>query len=392
MLPFLVLSVISGVAGYFGTKAEKEKTQPVEAKPKQVPQQEEKVEKLIQVDPIEVEIGYGLIPLADEEQGGTLFKRIIGVRKQLALELGLIVPPIRVRDNIYLEPNEYVIKIRGNKVASGEVKPGYYLAMNPGTAIDEIRDAIKVKEPVYGFDAYWIPSHRKEEAEVMGYTVVEPVSVIVTHLMEVLRKNAGRILSRQDTKTLIENLREDYPALVEEITSDVLPIGTIQKVLQNLLNEGIPIRDMVTILEALLDYSRVTKNVDVLTEYVRHSLSETIARLYQDESGVIHAIQLDPRVEEIITQSLQQTSSQSTPTLGLPPEVIRAINLSLDENIKKAKSLGYQPVVICSATVRLYFYRLIHSTFPDVSVISYTELPTDVDIEIIGRVKINNNV
>ncbi len=393
MLPFLVLSVISGVAGYFGTKVEREKRQPVEAKPKQTAQhQEEKVEKLIQVDPIEVEIGYGLIPLADEEQGGTLFKRIIGVRKQLALELGLIVPPIRVRDNIYLEPNEYVIKIRGNKVANGEVRPGYYLAMNPGTAVEEIRDAIKVKEPVYGFDAYWIPSHRREEAEVLGYTVVEPVSVIVTHLMEVLRKNAGRILSRQDTKTLIENLREDYPALVEEITSDVLPIGTIQKVLQNLLNEGIPIRDMVTILEALLDYSRVTKNVDVLTEYVRHSLSETIARLYQDENGVIHAIQLDPRVEEIITQSLQQTTSQSSPTLGLSPDIIRAINLSLDENIKKVKSLGYQPVVICSATVRLYFYRLIHSTFPDVSVISYTELPTDVDIEIIGRVKINNNV
>ncbi len=390
MLPFLILSVISGVAGYFGTKAEKTKPQPVETKPKQISQPEEKVEKLIQVDPIEVEIGYGLIPLADEEQGGTLFKRIVGVRKQLALELGIIIPPIRVRDNIYLEPNEYIIKIRGNKVASGEVKPGYYLAMNPGTATDEIREAMKVKEPVYGFDAYWIPSHRKEEAEVMGYTVVEPVSVIVTHLMEVLRKNAGRILSRQDTKALIENLREDYPALVEEITSDVLPIGTIQKVLQNLLNEGIPIRDMVTILEALLDYSRVTKNVDVLTEYVRHSLSETIARLYQDENGIIHAIQLDPRIEEIITQSLQQTSSQSAPTLGLPPEIIRAINLSLDENVKKAKSLGYQPVVICSATVRLYFYRLIHSTFPDVSVISYTELPTDVDIEIIGRVKINN--
>ncbi len=390
MLPFLILSVISGVAGYLGTKAEKIHPQTTEVKPKQVIQQEEKLEKLIQVDPIEVEIGYGLIPLADEEQGGTLFKRIIGIRKQLALELGIIVPPVRVRDNIYLEANEYIIKIRGNKVASGEVKPGYYLAMNPGTAEGEIKDAIKVKEPAYGFDAYWIPAHRKEEAEIMGYTVVEPVSVIATHLMEVLRRNAGRILSRQDTKTLIESLREDYPALIEEITSDVLPIGTIQKVLQNLLNEGIPIRDMVTILEALLDYSRVTKNVDVLTEYVRHSLSETIARLYQDEYGVIHAIQLDPRIEEIITQSLQQPMTQSSPTLGLPPEIIRSINSSLNENVKKAKELGYKPLVICSATVRLYFYRLIHSAFPDVGVISYTELPTDIDIEIIGRVKINN--
>lgn len=392
MLPFLALSVISGVAGYWGTKIEKEKHKTPEIKPKQAPQPEEKVEKLIQVDPIEIEIGYGLIPLADEEQGGTLFKRIIGVRKQLALELGIIVPPIRVRDNVHLEPNEYVIKIRGNKIASGEVKPGYYLAMNPGTAQDELVDSIKVKEPTYGFEAYWIPAHRKEEAEVMGYTVVEPVSVIVTHLKEVLRKNAGKVLSRQDTKTLIDSLRDDYPALVEEITPDVLSIGTIQKVLQNLLNEGIPIRDMVTILEALLDYSRVTKNIDVLTEYVRHSLSETIARLYQDEDGVIHAIQLDPRVEEIITQSLQQVSSQANPTLALPPELMRSINSSLDENIKKAKSLGYQPVVICSATVRLYFYRLIHSTFPDVSVISYTELPTDIEIEIIGRIKINNGL
>lgn len=390
MLPFLILSVITGVAGYFGTKAEKARPQTPDVKPKQAIQPEEKLEKLIQVDPIEIEIGYGLIPLADEEQGGTLFKRIIGLRKQLALELGIIVPPIRVRDNIYLEANEYVIKIRGNKVADGEVKPGYYLAMNPGTAESEIQDAIKVKEPAYGFDAYWIPSHRKEEAEIMGYTVVEPVSVIVTHLMEVLRKNAGRILSRQDTKTLIESLREDYPALVEEMTSDVLPIGTVQKVLQNLLNEGVPIRDLVTILEALLDYSRVTKNVDVLTEYVRHSLSETIARLYQDEDGVIHAIQLDPRIEELITQSLQQSTSQSSPTLGLSPEVIRSINSSLDENVEKAKRLGYKPIIICSATVRLYFYRLIHSAFPDVSVISYTELPTDVDIKIIGRVKLNS--
>ncbi|MDW8109248.1 MAG: flagellar biosynthesis protein FlhA [Candidatus Kryptonium sp.] len=390
MLPFLALSVISGVAGYWGTKIEKEKQKTPEIKPKQAPQPEERVEKLVQVDPIEIEIGYGLIPLADEEQGGTLFKRIIGMRKQLALELGIIVPPIRVRDNVNLEPNEYIIKIRGNKIASGEVKPGYYLAMNPGTAQEELVDSIKVKEPTYGFEAYWIPAHRKEEAEVMGYTVVEPVSVIVTHLKEVLRKNAGKILSRQDTKALIDSLRDDYPALVEEITPDVLPIGTIQKVLQNLLNEGIPIRDMVTILEALLDYSRVTKNIDVLTEYVRHSLSETIARLYQDEDGVIHVIQLDPRIEEIITQSLQQLSSQANPTLALPPELMRAISLSLDENVKKAKSLGYQPVVICSATVRLYFYRLIHSTFPDVSVISYTELPTDIEIEIIGRIKINN--
>ncbi|CUS77543.1 flagellar biosynthesis protein FlhA [Candidatus Kryptonium thompsonii] len=391
MLPFLILSVISGVAGYFGTKFEKEKAVVPEVKPKAVAQPEEKIEKLVQIDPIEIEIGYGLIPLADEEQGGTLFKRIIGVRKQLALELGIIVPPIRVRDNIYLEPSEYVIKIRGNKVAGGEVKPGYYLAMNPGTAEEEIHDAIKVKDPVYGFDAYWIPAHKKEEAEIMGYTVVEPVSVIVTHLVEVLRKNAGKILSRQDTKTLIDSLREEYPALVEEITPDVLPIGTIQKVLQNLLNEGIPIRDMVTILEALLDYSRVTKNVDVLTEYVRHSLSETIARLYRTENNVIPAIQLDPRIEDLITQSLQQSSSQSSPTLGLPPDIIRVLNLSLAENVKKAKDLGYRPVVICSATVRLYFYRLIHSTFPDVSVISYTELPTDVDIEIIGRIKINNH-
>ncbi|MCX7762795.1 MAG: flagellar biosynthesis protein FlhA [Candidatus Kryptonium sp.] len=390
MLPFLALSVISGVAGYWGTKIEKEKQKTPEIKPKQAPQPEERVEKLVQVDPIEIEIGYGLIPLADEEQGGTLFKRIIGMRKQLALELGIIVPPIRVRDNVNLEPNEYIIKIRGNKIASGEVKPGYYLAMNPGTAQEELVDSIKVKEPTYGFEAYWIPAHRKEEAEVMGYTVVEPVSVIVTHLKEVLRKNAGKILSRQDTKALIDSLRDDYPALVEEITPDVLPIGTIQKVLQNLLNEGIPIRDMVTILEALLDYSRVTKNIDVLTEYVRHSLSETIARLYQDEDGVIHVIQLDPRIEEIITQSLQQLSSQANPTLALPPELMRAISLSLDENVKKAKSLGYQPIVICSATVRLYFYRLIHSTFPDVSVISYTELPTDIEIEIIGRIKINN--
>ena len=388
-VPFLILAAVSGLAGYLGIQVEKEEAQKQKVETvERKPEVEERIEKLIQVDPIEIEIGYSLIPLADEEQGGDLFKRIIGVRRQLALELGIIVPPIRVRDNIQLEPNQYVIKIRGNEVASGEVRPGYYLAMNPGTAEEEIKGAIKTTDPAYGFEAYWIPESRKEEVEVMGYTVVEPVSVIVTHLLEVLKKNADRILSRQDTKTLIENLREDYPALVEEITPDTLPIGTIQKVLQNLLKEGIPIRDMVTILEALLDYSRVTKNVDVLTEYVRHSLSETIAKLYQADDGVIHAIQLDPRIEEMISKSLQQGQTQ-TQTLGLPPNVIRAINLSLEENVKKSLELGYPPVVICSATVRLYFYRLIHTAFPNVSVVSYTELPTDVDIEVIGRIKLN---
>jgi flagellar biosynthesis protein FlhA len=245
-----------------------------------------------------------------------------------------------------------------------------------------------VQEPAFGLPAVWISGVDREQAELFGYTVVEPSAVLSTHLQEVLRKNADRILGRQDVKKLVENLKKDYPAVVEELTIDLLPTGSVQKVLQNLLREGIPVRDLVTILEALADYARVTKNVDVLTEYVRHSLSETIARLYADARGMVHAIAMDPRLEQTITAALQN-QRETSPSLGLSPRTIQSIHVSLTENIEASRSAGHTPVILCAATVRPYFYRLIHTTFPGVAVLSFTELPPDTEVEFLGKLEAN---
>lgn len=385
-IPFLLLGGVFGAVGYITMKSKKE-VKEEEAPPPVAEKKEEHVEDYVQVDALELEIGYGLISLVDESQGGDLFNRIANIRKQLALELGIVIPPIRVRDNLQLEPNQYVIKIRGNIVASDSLMMDRLLAMNSGTATEELPGTV-IKEPAFGLPAVWIPIYEREHAELAGYTVVEPVAVLSTHLQEVLRRNADKILSRQDTKKLIENLKKDYPAVVEDLTPELLPTGTVQKVLQNLLREGIPIRDLVTILESLVDYARVTKNVDVLTEYVRHSLSETIARLFADQNGVVHAILMGPRLEQAITTALQN-QREASPSLGLSPEAIDAIQRGMSQNVDAALAAGYQPVVLCSATVRPYFYRLIHTAFPNVSVLSFTELPAETEIEFIGKLEID---
>jgi flagellar biosynthesis protein FlhA len=388
-IPFMFLSLIAGAIGYTTMKTQKAAAmKPVEEKPKEAKKAEENIEDYLQVDNLELEIGYGLISLVDESQGGDLFNRITNLRKQLAIELGIIIPPIRVRDNLQLEPNQYVFKIRGNIIASNWLMVDRYLAMSPSTVEKEI-EGTKVKEPAFGMPAVWIQEQHRIEAEMYGYTVVEPASVLSTHLQEILRLNAEKILSRQDTKKLIENLKKEYPAVIEDMNPENLPIGTVQKVLQSLLKEGIPIRDLVTILEALIDYAKVTKNVDVLTEYVRHSLSETIARLYTDNRGIIHAIAMDPHLEMIITGALQN-NRETSPSLGLSPNAINDIQQSLQECINNAVVGGYHPIVLCSATVRPYFYRLIHTTFPTVSVLSFTELPPETDIEFLAKLEITH--
>lgn len=389
MIPFMFLSLIAGAIGYTTMKTQKAAAlKPVEEKPKETKKAEENIEDYLQVDNLELEIGYGLISLVDESQGGDLFNRITNLRKQLAIELGIIIPPIRVRDNLQLEPNQYVFKIRGNVIASNWLMVDRYLAMSPSSVEKEI-EGTKVKEPAFGMPAVWISDQHRVEAEMYGYTVVEPASVLSTHIQEILRLNAEKILSRQDTKKLIENLKKEYPAVIEDMNPENLPIGTVQKVLQSLLKEGIPIRDLVTILEALIDYAKVTKNVDVLTEYVRHSLSETIARLYTDNRGIIHAIAMDPQLEMIITNALQN-NRESSPSLGLSPNAINDIQQSLQECIQNAVIGGYHPIVLCSATVRPYFYRLIHTTFPTVSVLSFTELPPETDIEFLAKPEITH--
>jgi flagellar biosynthesis protein FlhA len=386
-VPFLILAGVAGSVGFVVLKGQQQQVTPA-APPAVAAARPEQIEDYLQVDPLEVEIGYGLISLVDEAQGGDLFARITNLRKQLAMELGIVIPPVRVRDNLQLDPNQYVIKIRGNVAATNTLLVDRLLAMNPGVAADALHGVV-TKEPAFGLPAVWIAPHEREHAELAGYTVVEPAAVLSTHLQEVLRRNCDKILGRQETKKLIENLKKEYPAVVEEINPETLPFGTIQKVLQNLLREGIPIRDLVTILEALTDYSKVTKNVDVLTEYVRHSLSETIARLYSDSHGVLHAIAMGPRLEQVITNALQN-QRESSPSLGLPPDMIEEIHRKMASSVEAAMAAGYQPVVLCVATVRPYFYRLIRTAFPNVAVLSFTELPPETDIEFIGKLEVDH--
>ncbi len=389
--PFLLISFVAGLIAYFRSKANKKEaveklreemidTDKTTEKPEEAP-----VEELLRVDPVEIELGYSLIALVDEAQGGDVFKRISNVRRQLATELGIILPPVRVRDNLQLEPEEYIIRIRGNEAARNQLHPTMLLAMNPGTAEGDL-SGIKVTEPVFGLPATWIGFGDRENAEIMGYTVVESATVLTTHLTELLRRNSDKLITRQDIKHLVENLKTDYPALVDEMTPDNLPSATTQKVIQNLLREGVPIRDLPIILESLLEYYPITKNIDVLTEFVRHNMSETIKKLYQDDKGTVHVIALDTEIEDKMTTALQ-TSNQasSSPTLGLPPDMIRDVHNALSDQIDDITLRGYLPIIICSAQVRPYFYRMIHTQFPMISVISYTELPPDTDIEIMAN-------
>lgn len=386
-IPFVLLSLVTGAIAYYRNKAidkEKEDTlrEELSAKEADAKPEEQPVEDLLKIDPVEIELGYSLIALVDETQGGDVFKRITNVRRQLATELGIILPPVRVRDNLQLEAEEYVVKIRANEIARNVLYPNMLLAMNPGTADGDLT-GIKVTEPVFGLPATWISVAERENAEVLGYTVVESATVLTTHLTELLRRSADKLLTRQDVKYLVDNLKADFPALIEEVAVEGLSLSIVQKVMQSLLRESIPVRDLPIILESLLEYSKVTKNVDVLTEYVRHNLSETIKKMYQDQNGVIHCIALAPQLEQVMTNALSSNSQAVTaPSLGLAAESIQNINKSLADSVDEISLAGYLPIVICSAQIRPYFARLIRNQFPMVSVISYTEIPPDTDIEV----------
>ncbi|MFZ0389256.1 MAG: flagellar biosynthesis protein FlhA [Calditrichia bacterium] len=388
-VPFLILSAVVGGIGF----SHRRETQllaeeAAEAGEAQLPAPVENIENYLQVDPLELEIGYNLIALVDSEQGGDLFDRITSMRKQLAMEMGIIVPPIRVRDNLQLDSNEYIIKIRGNEAAQNEIHMGHFLAMNAGN-VDQPVGGIETVEPAFGLPAVWVREDQRQEAEVAGYTVVEPSAVLATHLMEVIRTESDKLLGRQEVQKLLDNLKEDYPAVVNELIPDQLSLGAIQKVLQNLLREGIPIRDLVTILETLADYSGMTKNVEVLTEYVRYALSDTISKLFRDEDGVVRGITLDPKIEQLITGSLQK-QKQPGENMGLPVAVIQSIQYSVGQNVEDAAAMGHHPLIICSPTIRAYFKKLIENHFPQVAVISFGELPADIQIESIGKVRITN--
>lgn len=343
----------------------------------------ENVIQLLEVDPLEVEFGYGLIPLADVNQGGDLLDRIVMIRRQMALDLGLIVPVIRLRDNIQLEPNEYVIKVKGVEVARGQVLPDHLLAMDPGT-VEQPIEGIDTVEPAFGLPAKWIKEHQREKAEMLGYTVVAPPSVISTHLTEVIRKHGHELINRQDVQTLLDNLKEKYPALVEEVVPKTLTLGEVQKVLANLIKENVPIRDMVTILETLADYGNITKDPDMLTEYVRQALSRTITLRFVPEKKA-KVLTLAPELEKAIMDSVQQTEHGSY--LALEPNKMQAIFKNLTKELEKFTSLGLQPIVLTAPVVRMYFKKLTEQIAPDLVVLSYNELDSSVEIQSVGVVR-----
>ncbi len=345
--------------------------------------QPENVNSLLQVDPIELEFGYGIIPLADMNQGGDLLDRVVMIRRQIALELGTVVPIIRLRDNIQLNPNQYIIKIKGIQVSEGEILFDHYMAMNPGYVEEEIT-GIPTFEPSFHLPAIWITESQRERAESMGYTVVDPPSIIATHLTEIIRQHIAELLTRQDVQNLVNNMKETNPSLVEELVPKLLGLGELQKVLQNLLQEGISIRDLLTIMETLADYSPTTRDTDILTEYVRQSLKRAISTKYFPSHETTNVVTLDPKVEQEIMGSVKQTESGAF--LNLDPNRSRAIIDAVGKEIQKLENLGKSPIIITSPIVRMYFRRLTEDYYRELVIVSYNEVEPNVELQSVGMV------
>jgi flagellar biosynthesis protein FlhA len=384
-LPFIMLAIGAAAIAYNEYMREKrEKRKIVEARP--AVKGEEKVEDYLHVDAMELEIGYGLIPLVDVNQGGDVLDRITMIRRQLATELGIIIPPIRIRDNIQLKPNEYRIKIRTRAVGKGELMSGAYLAMDPGTVSKKVR-GIETTEPAFGLPALWITESQKESAELAGYTVVELPAVLATHITEIIKRHAHELLTRQDVRNLIDNLKERNAAVVEELIPGVLSAGDVHKVLQNLLRERVSIRDLSLVLETLADVAPKNKNPDILTEYVRNALAAQICSLYRDESNVISVITLDPNLEMKLEGSLRETETGFR--LVLAPQEAAKLMEKINELIEKAKTKNEVPIVICSPTIRSQLKRLTESSYRDLVVLSYNEIVTGTDIRSSGMITLD---
>jgi flagellar biosynthesis protein FlhA len=387
-MPFLILGVATGACAYFVHKDEVKKEEDEIVKEVEESQQEERKEpenvmNLIAVEALEVEIGYGLIPLADDSSGGDLLQRIASVRRQCAIEMGIVVQPIRIRDNLQLKTNEYVIKLRGTVISSSEIMPGMILCMDPTGEGGPI-EGIKTIEPTFGLPAFWINNSQREDAEIRGLTVVDPTTVMVTHLTETIKSHSYELLGRQEVKLIVDNTREKYSAVVEELVPDLLSIGELQKVLQNLLREKVPIKDMVTIMESLADNARNTRDIEVLTEYVRFALSRTICNQIVDEERAITVVTLDGQIEELVASKTQKSTQGSFPAID--PDTSTQIYNALKEKVETVYFHNNQPVVLVSPNIRASFRRFIEMIFPHVMVISLNEIPNDVQIKAEGVV------
>lgn len=345
----------------------------------------ESVVNLLNIDPIEFEFGYGLIPLADANQGGDLLDRVVMIRRQLALELGMVVPVIRIRDNIQLQPNEYIIKIKGNDVAHGELLLDHYMAMSPGIE-DESIVGIETIEPAFGLQALWIGEDMKEQAELSGYTVVDPPSVVSTHLTEVIKRHAYELIGRQETKQLIDHLKESYPTLVEDVTPNPLTVGEVQKVLANLLKENVSIRNLPVIFETLADYGQMTKDMDLVTEYVRQALSRQISKQYATPNEPLYVVTLSGAVEKKIADAVQQTEHGNF--LAMDPNESQAILETASQEVERLSQMGQVPVILCSPAVRMYVRQLFERYLANVPILSYNELEPTIEVQSVGVVSL----
>ncbi len=381
LIPFAVMAIIMAAAGQQVVRIKQREADRIEAEEAiPEPEPEEKIEEFLQPDAFEIEIGYGLIPLVDTNQGGNLLGRISTIRKSLAVELGIVVPPIRIRDNIQLGANEYQFKIYGIEVARGEVMVDYYMVVNPDERMQ--LEGIQMQEPTFGLPAIWVSDMEKEKAEIAGNTVVEAPAVIATHLMEILRNNAYKLLDRQETQRMLDHLKESYSALIEGLVPDLIPLGVLQKVLKNLLQEKIPIRNMVTILETVADYATYSKDPEVLTEYVRTALCETITELFRQNETVTVAT-LEPRLDDHIMETLRGGTGL-TQNLGFSPVQVNDLFQKLADKVEQMAALGVRPVVLVSPQIRRHVRKFIETVFPNVAVLSYSELTPDTELKSVG--------
>ncbi|AYF54995.1 flagellar biosynthesis protein FlhA [Clostridium botulinum] len=385
---FFIFAAATGVSAYLLYKEEKESVvMQIQTEQEELIETEkrepENVTNLIAVEPMDIEIGYGLIPLADEASGGDLLQRIASVRRQCAIEMGIIVQPIRIRDNLQLQTNEYLIKIRGTVITKGELMSSMLLCMDP-TGEEMDMQGIRTVEPTFGLPAVWINNDQREEAEIKGLTVVDPTTVMVTHLTETIKAHCYELLGRQETKMIIDTVKEKYDTVVEELIPDLMTIGEVQKVLQSLLKEKVSIKDMVTILESLADNSRNTKDIEVLTEYVRFALARNICNPLVDENGVLTVAVLSPELEDLISNNIQKSMQGSFPAVD--PETTSSIFNSIKNILDSVQFYDNQPVILVSPKIRPAFRRLIEMVFPQLTVLSLNEVPNDVEIRTEGVV------
>lgn len=385
-IPFLTLSLVLSFIAYRIDQAERIKAaaKPLE-RPEPVEKGEEDYEQMLNVDLLELEVGYGLIPFVDAAQDGELLTRIQSIRKQFALSSGFIVPPVHIKDNLQLSPNQYTISLKDVQIATAEMMPGYYMAMDPGTVTETIK-GIPTEEPAFGLPAIWITEDRREQGQIAGYTVVDCTTVMATHISEIIKQHAHELLGRQEAQNLIDNLSRTYPKLVEELVPNVLNLGNIMRVLQNLLKESVSIRDLRTILETMADYAPMTQDTDVLTEYVRHALSRSISTAHVQADGTIQVITMDPSVEETIQNAVQHREHGSY--LALDPQVAQKILDSLSSLVSSFAG-GQQPALLSIPQIRPHVRRLTERYFPSLAVLSHNEIAANMKIKSIGTVTID---